>query len=202
MSIPGRSGRPRASSRETLADAACELFLERGYDATSVADITTRAGVSRSSFFNYFSSKGDVFWAELDERIAVLAHRLREDRSPEGRAAVTAAVAELAHEFRPDSLALAISQAEAMGIREELQREAGMRRARVAEAAAERLRRAGVDPLQAEVVGAAYGGAVLAAITHWASAGAGRTSLSELLTHALGAVPAAEDPHRDSGGLA
>ena len=52
MTSDSRAGRPRASSREVLAEAACELFLEKGYDATSVADITTRAGVSRSSFFN------------------------------------------------------------------------------------------------------------------------------------------------------
>ena len=69
MSSTSRAGRPKASSRETLAEAACELFLERGYDATSVADITQRAGVSRSSFFNYFSSKSDVLWSGLDDRI-------------------------------------------------------------------------------------------------------------------------------------
>ena len=62
--------RPRASSRETLAEAACELFLEQGFEATSIADITTRAGVSRSSFFNYFASKSDILWSGLDERIA------------------------------------------------------------------------------------------------------------------------------------
>ena len=78
MSSPGRAGRPKASSRETLAEAACELFLERGYDATSVADITQRAGVSRSSFFNYFASKSDVLWSGVDERIGqAIARRAR-----------------------------------------------------------------------------------------------------------------------------
>ncbi|MDQ2670204.1 MAG: TetR/AcrR family transcriptional regulator, partial [Gemmatimonadota bacterium] len=57
MIADARSGRPRASSRESLAEAACELFLERGYEQTSVTDIATRAGVSRSSFFNYFDTK-------------------------------------------------------------------------------------------------------------------------------------------------
>ena len=68
----GRVGRPKASSRETLAEAACELFLEQGFEATSIADITSRAGVSRSSFFNYFASKSDVLWAGLDERLTSL----------------------------------------------------------------------------------------------------------------------------------
>ena len=57
MTVDPRAGRPRALSRETLAEAACELFLEQGYEATSIAEIATRAGVSRSSFFNYFWSK-------------------------------------------------------------------------------------------------------------------------------------------------
>ena len=38
MTADSRTGRPRASSRETLAEAACELFLEQGYEATSIAD--------------------------------------------------------------------------------------------------------------------------------------------------------------------
>ncbi|MGP3536455.1 TetR/AcrR family transcriptional regulator [Microbacterium sp. RD1] len=197
-----RSGRPRASSRETLAEAAGELFLEQGYHATSVSDITTRAGVSRSSFFNYFATKGDVFWAALDERIAALGERLRDDRSADADAAVRAAVASVAADFFPDSLALAIGQVEAMGIRDELQREAGVRRSRIADAVAERLRRGGVSALTADVLGAAYGGAVLAAITRWAEPGPGRTPLAEVLADALAVVPPVRDDRRGTGALA
>ena len=83
MTVDPRAGRPRASSRETLAEAACELFLERGYEATSIADIATRAGVSRSSFFNYFSSKGDILWAAFDERVdAAIAELASRERRP------------------------------------------------------------------------------------------------------------------------
>jgi AcrR family transcriptional regulator len=59
-------GRPRRSSRTTLQDAALELFLEQGYARVSVEQITTRAGVSRATFFNYFSAKSDLLWADLD----------------------------------------------------------------------------------------------------------------------------------------
>lgn len=189
-----RSGRPRASSRDVLAEAACELFLERGYDATSVSDITRRAGVSRSSFFNYFSSKSDVLWGALDDRLARFADALRADTAPELDVAVRAAVRTLLDGFAPDALALAWAQADAMGLGDELVREAGVRRARVAQAVAERLRRGGVDALRAEVVGAAYGGAVLAAIAQWALAGAGRVPLSDVLDVALAAVPGAAAP--------
>ncbi|QIM19809.1 TetR family transcriptional regulator [Leucobacter coleopterorum] len=71
-------GRPHASSREVLTDAACELFLEQGYEATSVTEIARRAGVSRSSFFNYFEGKSAILWFVLDEQIDALVQRVED----------------------------------------------------------------------------------------------------------------------------
>lgn len=182
------TGRPRASSRETLAEAACELFLEQGYEQTTVADITRRAGVSRSSFFNYFGSRADVLWAGLDERIATLAERLSADEGTDAASGVRSALSALGDDFTPDSLALAFVNAEAMGLEEELEREASVRRSRIAASVSVRLRRAGVDRLSAEVAGAAHGGAVLAAIEVWAHDGAGRAPLTRALRAALDAA--------------
>ncbi|WP_438352743.1 TetR family transcriptional regulator [Microbacterium sp. CJ88] len=181
-------GRPRASSREVLAEAACELFLEQGYDATSVADITRRAGVSRSSFFNYFGSKGDVLWAALDERITAFVDELREGGGADAADAVRSAVQRLGAGFAPDSLALAIAHAAAMGLEDELEREASLRRSRIGRAVAERLRAGGADAVTAQVAGAATGGAVLAAIEAWATDGAGHSSLADRLNQAMDAV--------------
>ncbi len=177
-------GRPRASSRETLAEAACELFLERGFEATSVADIASRAGVSRSSFFNYFESKSAVLWAGLDERLADVEQQLALDDEPDAARAVRVVLLALADGFAPDSLALGIVNAAAMGLEDDLEREAALRRARVARAVAGRLERGGADRLHADVAGAAWGGAVLSAVEAWAHDGAGRTSLSRFLAMA------------------
>ena len=68
-------GRPRVSSRATLEDAANELFLEQGYDATSISDIAQRAGVSRTSFFSYFPTKADVLWSPIDQQLGLLNER-------------------------------------------------------------------------------------------------------------------------------
>ena len=192
-----RSGRPRASSREVLAEAACELFLEQGFEATSVTDIATRAGVSRSSFFNYFASKSDVLWAALDERIEALAVALRRDGA--GESGVRDAVERIADGFAPDSLALAMANATAMGLEDELEHEAALRRARIGAAVSQRLRRAGVPPLRSDVLGAAYGGAVLAAVERWAEEGPGRAALGSVLAQALAEVatlpaPASAEP--------
>ncbi len=181
-------GRPRASSRETLADAACELFLEKGYAATSVADITSRAGVSRSSFFNYFGSKAAILWSSLDERIDVLATTLSTTDETDAAAAVRSALLQLGDGFAPDSLALALVNAEAMDLTDELEREASLRRSRIATAVALRLRAAGIAAIPAEVAGAAHAGAILAAIEAWALDGAGRTPLARALREGLDAA--------------
>jgi AcrR family transcriptional regulator len=44
-------------TRERLLTAALELFAERGYDATTIAGVAARAGVSEMTFFRYFPSK-------------------------------------------------------------------------------------------------------------------------------------------------
>lgn len=181
-------GRPRASSRETLAEAACELFLEQGYADTSVADIARRAGVSRSSFFNYFASKTDILWAALDERIDALTERLAVADDPSAIADVEHALVALGDGFAPDSLALAIVNADAMGLGAELEREASLRRSRIAAAVAARLRAGGAERIRTEVAGAAHAGAVLAAIEAWAHEGAGREPLAHPLHEALDAA--------------
>lgn len=185
MEVRQRAGRPKVSSREVLAEAACELFLERGYEATSIADITRRAGVSRSSFFNYFGSKSDLLWARFDERIAMLVAFLDDSAELEADSAVRTGIARIAGGFAPDSLALAIINATAMGIEVELERESAVRRARIADAVADRLRDSGATTFRAEVVGAAYAGAVWAAVEQWAVRGGGRVGLQPLLDEAL-----------------
>ncbi|MDF2261003.1 TetR/AcrR family transcriptional regulator [Streptantibioticus ferralitis] len=53
---------PNASQR--LADAALELFAERGYDNTTVLDIAQRAGLGKSTFFRHFQNKREVLFGE------------------------------------------------------------------------------------------------------------------------------------------
>lgn len=172
-------GRPRASSRETLSEAACELFLEQGFAATSISDIAARAGVSRSSFFNYFSTKSDVFWAGLDERIT----RLEVESGP--GAAIDEMAAALVDDLQPDALALAIVNAEQMALVEQLQADTAHRHARITAALAPRLRSRGAEPLRAAVAAAAHATAVLAAIELWARAGAAANELEPVVRRAL-----------------
>lgn len=188
MTTQGRAGRPRSSSRETLAEAACELFLERGYAATSVADITQRAGVSRSSFFNYFSSKSDVLWSGIDQRIAEAVDALSHAGSEDLGGTVRGILVGVVEGFEPDPLALALRNAAAMGVEEELERETGLRLARLSAAIAGAARASGVDVVRADIVGAAYATAVLTALRVWAEQGAGRGSPRTVLADAFAVI--------------
>lgn len=65
---PYDSGVPRwtEDARGRLQRAALELFMERGYEQVTVAQIAERAGLTRRSFFNHFTDKREIFFAGAD----------------------------------------------------------------------------------------------------------------------------------------
>jgi AcrR family transcriptional regulator len=70
---PGRGEKAEAAKppmREALVAAAFQLFLERGYEQTTVDDIVALAGVGRRSFFRYFPSKEDVVFPDHERCLA------------------------------------------------------------------------------------------------------------------------------------
>ncbi|WP_336214894.1 helix-turn-helix domain-containing protein [Nonomuraea sp. LPB2021202275-12-8] len=54
-----------AETRERLLRAAAEVFAERGYDGTRVADIAAAAGVSNGALYAHFGSKAELLVAAL-----------------------------------------------------------------------------------------------------------------------------------------
>ena len=55
------------NARERLARAALELFQERGFDETAVADIAERAGLTERTFFRHFADKREVLFGGSSE---------------------------------------------------------------------------------------------------------------------------------------
>ena len=110
-----------ASTRHRLVDSAMALFAEQGFEATSVEDITARAGVGRTTFFRHFPTKEDVVFPDhdalldkVDARLAtgsaatartaleeasgiVLAHYLAEGETARQRYRLTRTVTPLRH---------------------------------------------------------------------------------------------------------
>src|SRR2546430_17729036 len=52
--------RPRRAVRGELAQLAVDLFVEKGYDETTIDDLAAAAGVSKRTFFRYFASKEEL----------------------------------------------------------------------------------------------------------------------------------------------
>ncbi|MBZ6174656.1 TetR/AcrR family transcriptional regulator [Streptomyces olivaceus] len=65
-------------ARERLVVAAVDLFTEQGYDATTVAEIAERAGVTRSTFFRHFADKREVLVAGQETLSRLLAEGIAE----------------------------------------------------------------------------------------------------------------------------
>jgi len=80
-------------ARQRLVLAAVDLFTEQGYDATTVAQIAERAGVTRSTFFRYFPDKREILVAGQETLSQLLAEGIAE--APVGASPLEAVAAGL-----------------------------------------------------------------------------------------------------------
>ncbi|MDJ0396368.1 helix-turn-helix domain-containing protein [Rhodococcus sp. G-MC3] len=65
-------------ARERLVVAAVDLYADQGYDATTVAQIAERAGVTKSTFFRYFPDKRELLVAGQETLSTLLAEGVGE----------------------------------------------------------------------------------------------------------------------------
>jgi AcrR family transcriptional regulator len=64
-------------TRQEIADRAMELFVTRGFDHMTVAEVAAAADVSDKTVFNYFPTKEDLFFDEIPQREAALDGAVR-----------------------------------------------------------------------------------------------------------------------------
>lgn len=62
-------GRPREFDADAVLDALVQLFWEQGFEATSMTDITKASGLSKSSLYNAFGSKDELFDQALNRYV-------------------------------------------------------------------------------------------------------------------------------------
>lgn len=68
----------RARTRSAIADAALRLFVQRGFEDVTVAQVASAAEVSERTVFRYFDDKEDLLFAEDDDFRELLAQELAE----------------------------------------------------------------------------------------------------------------------------
>jgi AcrR family transcriptional regulator len=87
MTRPGLRERKKQQVRERISGIATMLFLERGFEAVSVAEIAEAAGVSKMTVFNYFPRKEDLFFdrgpAFVEMIISVVRERPAAQSAPD-----------------------------------------------------------------------------------------------------------------------
>lgn len=76
MAEARRRGRPTVTSADDIQRHAMALFLQTGFDRTSMTEIAEAAGVGRTTLFRYFPSKAAIVWAGFDDHIHRLADLL------------------------------------------------------------------------------------------------------------------------------
>lgn len=158
---------PNAVGR--LQDAALDLFRDRGYDETTVAEIADRAGVTPRTFFRYFIDKREVLFAGADHMAESLATNIA--NAPGTSTAIGAVVEALA-----SAAAASAESAELFRRRQRLiQKHAELRErdlikhAALARSMAKALRRRGVSHPDATLAAEAGVAAFKVAFDLWAT---------------------------------
>jgi AcrR family transcriptional regulator len=88
MTVTGHRERKKQRTREQIVNAAFKLFGERGFAATTVADIAAAADIAPRTFFAYFPSKEEVVFYDFDGLFESLKATI--EGRPEGESAVDA----------------------------------------------------------------------------------------------------------------
>lgn len=78
----------RSRTRQALVDAAYALFSDKGFEATTIAEIAERAEVGTRTFFSYFPTKEDVLFPAGDARVALAVAAIAGRAPDEGPAEV------------------------------------------------------------------------------------------------------------------
>jgi AcrR family transcriptional regulator len=139
-------GRWQPDARGRLQQAALELYGERGFERTTVAEIAERAGLTRRTFFRYFADKREVLFSGSQELEALFVAEVGAAAEPAALDAVLAALDAAAATFE-GRLEFAAQRQQIIAANPELQERELIKLASLAAAVATALRRRGVgDP--------------------------------------------------------
>jgi AcrR family transcriptional regulator len=177
------------NARGRLEQAALALYIQRGFDQTTVAEIAKRVGLTERTFFRHFADKREVlFWGAgaLQELLVGAVASAPDSATPmEAIAAALAAAGTLLQERR-DS---ARQRHAVIAANVELQERELIKLASLASALADALRRRGVADPAASLAAEAGVAVFRVAFEHWINE-TNRRDLSQIIRDSLDALKA------------
>jgi AcrR family transcriptional regulator len=182
-------GRWEPDARSRLVLAAVDLFAEQGYDATTVAQIAERAGVTKSTFFRHFPDKRELLVAGQETLSRLLAEGIAEapaDASP--LQAVAAGLERVSESMGPVNHELAPRLKAAVAASTELQERDALKAVSLAAAMSTALVARGVPDSTAALAGELGVLAFKRGFAEWAEGD--RTTKEELARYTLAALDA------------
>jgi len=173
----------QAAAMGRIQDAAYELLVTEGYEATKVTDIAVAAEVSPSSVYRYFGTKDGVFlWDPLEGPFMdLLESNLEEVPAME---AVERAFLGLVVDLEPKNEELLRKRTELLLAIPQLREAMRAMMSGFGDELVGVLRRAGATDLEASVVAAATAAVLTAGVEHWARPGS-KATLAEVTTEAF-----------------
>ena len=140
------------NARERLETAALDLFVENGYEETTVAQIADRAGLNRATFFRHFADKREVLFGGEDVLSGLFADAIRA-ASPDATliGCLQAALAAAEVVMTPHRRATAGRRVLVVAANSELQERGLLKHARIASSVTAALRERGADELTARL---------------------------------------------------
>jgi len=178
-------GRWEPDARGRVMQAALELFSERGFEQTTVAEIAGRAGLTERTFFRHFADKREVLFAGADALRDLLVSTLAS--APQAAAPIGAVVAALETATAPlqERRDYARRRQAVIVANAELRERELIKLASWSAALAETLRRRGVREPAASLTAEAGIAVFRIAFERWVN-DAGEPSLPQLIREALG----------------
>ena len=173
------------NARGRLEQAALELYTQRGFESTTVAEIAERAGLTERTFFRYFADKREVLFSGASELQELLVSKV--DDAPAALPpieAIAAALVEVATDVFEQRREFARQRQAVIAANEELQERELIKLASLASALAGALRGRGVSDPAASLAAQAGIAVFKTAFELWTSEASERT-LSELIQESM-----------------
>ncbi|RDH80566.1 TetR family transcriptional regulator [Mycolicibacterium moriokaense] len=185
-------GRWQPDARGRLEEAALELYAERGFDETTVAEIAERAGLTERTFFRHFADKREVLFSGQDALLDLLVSTIADAPAATSPMAAVGAALEAMGPIFAERHQHARRRQAVIAANASLQERELIKLASIAAAMADALKRRGVADIAAHLAAEAGVAVFKVAFDRWITDGK-RDELPQFIRESLAELKAVSE---------